>query len=108
VITTPLTFAATAEVVRYFNARPVFVDVEPDSLNIDINQIERAITPRTKAISRCTGGSAVNMSAVCSIAHERGIKVIEDAAHSLPTVYNHRQKTPLAISFALVFMPPKR
>lgn len=93
VITTPLTFAATAEVVRYFNARPVFVDVEPDSLNIDINKIERAITPRTKAIIPVhLGGVPVNMSAVCSIAHERGIKVIEDAAHSLPTIYNHRPK----------------
>lgn len=96
VITTPITFAATAEVVRYFNARPVFVDVDAMSLNMDVSLIERAITPKTRAIIPVhLAGLPVDMAEVCSIARERGIKVIEDAAHSLPTIYNHRTKDSL-------------
>jgi len=96
VITTPLTFAATTEVIRYFNARPVFVDVDAGCLNIDIQKIEKAITPRTRAIIPVhLAGFPVDMDAVCSIAHKWDLKVIEDAAHSLPTIYNHRSKTSL-------------
>ncbi len=96
VITTPITFAATTEVVRYFDARPVFVDVDAASLNMDVRLIEKAITPRTRAIIPVhLAGLPVDMSAVCAIAHQRDIKVIEDAAHSLPTVYNHRAKNSL-------------
>ncbi len=96
VITTPLTFAATAEVVRYFNARPVFIDVDPISLNMDISLLESAITPKTRAIIPVhLAGLPVDMPKLCPIARERGIKVIEDAAHSLPTVYNHRAKNSL-------------
>lgn len=108
VITTPLTFAATAEVVRYFDARPVFVDVEADSLNMDVTQIEKAITPKTKAIIPVhLGGVPMDMLAVCTIARARGIKVIEDAAHSLPTVYNHRSKDALGDMVCFSFYATK-
>ena len=88
VITTTMTFAATAEVVRYFNAKPVLVDVDPHTLNIDVNQIEAAITPRTKAIIPVhVAGQAADLDAVQQIADRHNLIVIEDAAHALPTSY---------------------
>jgi dTDP-4-amino-4,6-dideoxygalactose transaminase len=89
VITTTLTFTATAEVVRYLGADPVLVDIDPVTLNIDIERIRAAITPRTKAIMPVHyGGLACDMEAILSLAHEFGLKVIEDAAHALPTTCN--------------------
>lgn len=91
VITTTMTFAATAEVVRYFNAKPVLVDIDPLTFNIDVNQIEAAITPRTKAIIPVhVGGQAADLDAVQQIADQHGLIVIEDAAHALPTEYKGR------------------
>lgn len=91
VITTTMTFAATAEVVRYFNAKPVLVDIDPLTFNIDVNQIEAAITPRTKAIIPVhVGGQAADLDAVQQIADLHGLIVIEDAAHALPTEYKGR------------------
>jgi dTDP-4-amino-4,6-dideoxygalactose transaminase len=88
VITTPYTFAATAEVVRYFDAKPVFVDVHPATLNIDPSLIEEAITPRTKAIIPVhLGGLRAEMEAIHAIARRHGIAVIEDAAHTDPVMY---------------------
>lgn len=91
VITTTMTFAATAEVVRYFNAKPVLVDVDPHTLNIDVNQIEAAVTPRTKAIIPVhVGGQSADLDALQRIADQHGLIVIEDAAHALPTHYKGR------------------
>lgn len=91
VITTPYTFAATAEVIRYFDARPVLVDVEPDALNIDPEQIECAITPRTKAIIPVhVGGLPVELEAIRAISARHGLQVIEDAAHAFPSSYRGR------------------
>lgn len=88
VITTPYTFTATAEVVRYLGAHPVFIDIDPVTLNMDPDRIEAAITPRTKAILPVHfAGLACNMSAILDIAHLHGLKVIEDAAHALPTTF---------------------
>ena len=88
VITTTMTFAATAEIVRYFNAKPVLVDIDPHTFNIDVNQIEAAITPHTKAIIPVhVAGQAVDLDAVQQIADRHGLIVIEDAAHALPTAY---------------------
>jgi len=85
VITTIHTFTATAEVARYLGAHPVFVDIDPDTLNIDVTRIERAITPKTKAIIPVHfAGLACDMTAVLAIARRHGLKVIEDAAHALP------------------------
>lgn len=89
VITTPYTFTATAEVVRYLGAHPVFVDIDPVTFNIDPNKIEAAITPRTKAIVPVHfAGLACDMEAILDVARRHGLKVVEDAAHALPTQYN--------------------
>jgi dTDP-4-amino-4,6-dideoxygalactose transaminase len=86
VITTTHTFTATAEVVRYLGADVRLVDIDPATLNIDIAAIEAAITPRTKAIMPVHyAGLAVDMLAVLDIARRHGLRVVEDAAHALPT-----------------------
>lgn len=83
------TFTATAEVVRYLGADPVFVDVLPGSLNIDPTLVRAAITHKTKAVMPVHfAGLAADMSAIVSIAQEHGLKVVEDAAHALPCVVN--------------------
>ena len=86
VITTTHTFTATAEVVRYMGADVVLVDIDPATMNIAIDQIEAAITPRTKAIIPVHyAGLAVDMLTLLDIARKHGLKVVEDAAHALPT-----------------------
>ncbi len=91
VITTPYTFTATAEVVRYLGADPVFVDVDPATFNIDPNRIEAAITSRTKAIIPVHfAGLACDMDALMTIARKHALKVVEDAAHALPATCNGR------------------
>lgn len=89
VITTPYTFTATAEVVHYLGAHPVFVDIDPATFNIDVSKIEAAITPKTRAIIPVHfAGLACDMSEILAIAKRHNLRVIEDAAHALPTVYN--------------------
>ncbi len=91
VITSPMTFTATAAVIEHLKARPVFSDCEPDSLNLDARAIERRITPRTKAILPVHfAGQACDMNAILEVAKRRGLKVIEDAAHAIPTRYQGR------------------
>lgn len=91
VITTPYTFAATAEVIRYFNARPVFVDIDERCLNIRPDLIERAVTSRTRAIVPVhIGGLPAEMDEILSIGRQRGLQVIEDAAHAFPSSYRGR------------------
>jgi perosamine synthetase len=88
VIVPTLTFASTAEVVVLLGGRPVLVDIRPDSLCIDPNKIEAAITQRTKAIMPVHyAGQPCDMNAILDIARRRGLKVIEDAAHALPAQY---------------------
>lgn len=91
VITTPYTFAATAEVVRYFDARPVLVDVDSRDLNLDPARIEAAVTPRTRAIIPVhIAGLPAELDAIAAIAARHGLAVIEDAAHAFPTRYKGR------------------
>lgn len=91
VIVPTLTFTACGEVVRYFNATPVLVDVEPDTLCMDADAVKRAITPRTRAIMPVhMGGHAADMDAIMSIASEHGLTVLEDCAHTLPGKYRDR------------------
>ncbi|MEJ6483221.1 DegT/DnrJ/EryC1/StrS family aminotransferase [Nostoc punctiforme UO1] len=88
VITTVHTFTATAEVIRYLGANPVFVDINLATLNIDASKIEAAITPRTKAIMPVHfGGLACDMQSILTIAQKHQLKVVEDAAHAIPTTY---------------------
>lgn len=86
VVTTTWTFTATAEVVRYLGADVKLVDHDPATLNIDPAAVEAAIGPRTKAILPVHyGGLAADMPAILDIARRHGLKVVEDAAHALPT-----------------------
>lgn len=88
VITTTHTFTATAEVVRYLGADVKLVDIDPATLNIDPAAIEAAITPRTKALMPVHyAGLSVDMDAIHAIAQKHGLKVVEDAAHALPTTW---------------------
>jgi len=91
VITTPFTFTATAEVIRYLGAHPVFVDIEENTHNIDPENIEAAITTRTRAIIPVHfGGLACDMNRILKIALRHGLKVVEDAAHALPATVEKR------------------
>jgi len=87
VITTPMTFIATANSIIYTGARPVFVDVEPETGNIDADLIEAAVTPRTKAIMPVhLHGQMCDMKRIREIADKPGLVVIEDAAHAIEAV----------------------
>lgn len=88
VITTTHTFTATAEVIRYMGAHPVFVDIDPNTLCIDPAAIEAAVTARTRAIIPVHyGGLACDMGAIHAIARRHNLKVVEDAAHALPATW---------------------
>jgi dTDP-4-amino-4,6-dideoxygalactose transaminase len=91
VIVPSLTFTATAEVVRYLGARPIFVDIDPDTLNISAAAIEEAIGPQTRAIIPVHyAGLACDMDAILELAKRHRLRVIEDAAHAFPTRYRDR------------------
>jgi dTDP-4-amino-4,6-dideoxygalactose transaminase len=88
VITTPMTFAATVNNIIHVGAHPVFVDVNPDAMNIDPNLIEEKITPRTRAIIPVhMAGRPCDMEPIMEIARAHNLLVIEDAAHALESVY---------------------
>jgi dTDP-4-amino-4,6-dideoxygalactose transaminase len=92
VIVPTMTFAATAEVVLYFKANPVLVDCQLDTLNLNPDRIEAAITSKTKAIIPVHfGGQPCDMDRIQEIAKEYKLKVIEDAAHALPARYRDRK-----------------
>ena len=92
VITTPLTFAATANVILHVGAKPVFVDVDRTTGLIDPSLIERAITSKTKAIMPVhLYGRPCEMDEIMRIAERRGLLVIEDAAHAIEAVYRGRK-----------------
>ncbi len=88
VITSPITFASTANVIVHQGATPVFVDVEPDTINLDAARLEAAITPKTKALIPVhLFGQACDMDAINAIARRHGLAVIEDAAHAIGAEY---------------------
>ena len=104
VITSTLTFAASANVVEHVGARPVLVDVEPDTLQMDPARIEAAITPRTRAVIVVHyGGHPADLDPIRSIADRHRLLVVEDAAHALPARYRGRLigsgPNPVAFSF---------
>ncbi len=87
-ITTPITFAATANAGLFLKAKPIFVDIEKDTGNIDVNLIEEAITSKTKLIVPVHyAGFPVDMKKIRSIAEKYGLKVVEDACHALGAEY---------------------
>src|SRR5215469_11740764 len=91
VILPTMTFSSTGQVVLYFKARPVLVDCEADSFHADLEAIEGAITPRTRAIIAVHfAGGPARMDALLDIARRHKLTLIEDAAHAIPTRYKGR------------------
>jgi UDP-2-acetamido-2-deoxy-ribo-hexuluronate aminotransferase len=109
VITTPFTFVATAEVIALVGAKPVFVDVEADTCNIDVRTIEAAITPRTRAIMPVSlYGQCADMEEINALAARRGkLSVIEDAAQSFGAQYRGRRSGGLSRLGCTSFFPSK-
>ena len=109
VITTPFSFVATAEVIVLVGARPVFVDVEPDTANLDATLLDAAINERTKAIMPVSlFGQPADMDEISAIAARRGsIAVIEDAAQSFGASYHGRRSGALSSMGCTSFFPSK-
>ena len=104
VITSPYTFAASVNVIEHVGARPVLADVEPDTLCIDPRAIERALTPRTRAILTVDyGGHPCDYDAVHALARPRGLPVVADAAHALGAAWRERPVGSLATATAFSF-----
>ena len=108
VITTPFTFAATAEVIALLGAVPVFVDVEPDTCNLNPMLIEAAITPKTRAIMPVSlYGQVADMAEINAIAARHGLPVIEDAAQSFGATYQGQRSCATSTVGCTSFFPSK-
>lgn len=108
VITTPITFAASANCALYCGARPVFADINPDTYNIDPASIRACITPRTKAVVAVDfTGQAVDLDEIRAICQEHNLTLIEDAAHSIGTRYKGQPIGSLADMTTFSFHPVK-
>jgi len=109
VVTTPFTFAATVEVIVLLGANPVYVDVEPDTCNIDASKLEEAITPRTRAILPVSlYGQVADMDEINAIAARHGnIPVIEDAAQSFGALYRGKRSCNVSTIGCTSFFPSK-
>ncbi len=91
VITTPMTWVSTGNVILHAGARPVFVDVEPDTLNLDASRVEAALTPRTRALLPVHfAGQPCDEDALLDICRRHGLALVEDAAHALGASYKGR------------------
>jgi len=107
-VTTPLTFAATANCVLYQGATPVFADVSPDTLNLDPAALARAITPRTKAVLAVDyAGHPADLDALTEVATRHGVVLIDDACHALGARYRGRPVGSLARMTVFSFHPVK-
>ena len=107
-ITSPMTFAATANCVLYQGATPVFADVSRDTLNLDPQLVEASLTPRTKAILPVDySGHPADLDAVLRLAERHGLVVIEDACHALGAEYRGRKVGGLAHMTVFSFHPVK-
>jgi len=108
VITPGFTYIATAETVALLGAKPVYVDIDPRTYNLDPNLLEAAITPRTKAIIPVSlYGQCADMDAINAIANKYGIPVIEDAAQSFGATYKGRKSCNLSTIACTSFFPSK-
>ncbi len=108
VITTPFTFIATGEMIVLLGAKPVFVDIDPKTYNIDPNKIEQAITPRTKCIMPVSlYGQCADFDVINAIADKHGLPVIEDAAQSFGATYKGKQSCNLSTIGCTSFFPSK-
>lgn len=108
VITTPYTFFATAGSIARVGAKAVFVDIEPDTYNIDASKIEAAVTSKTRAIMPVhLFGQCADMNAICAIAKKHGLKVIEDAAQAIGAKFNGKPAGSIGDIGCFSFFPSK-
>lgn len=108
VITTPITFAASANCVLYCGGTPVFADIDPDTYNISPEELEKKITSRTKAIIPVHyTGQPCDMDAILEIAHKHDLLVVEDGAHALGAVYKGKKIGSIADMTCFSFHPVK-
>jgi dTDP-4-amino-4,6-dideoxygalactose transaminase len=108
VVTTPFTFFATAGAVSLLGARPVFVDIEPSTFNLDPERLERALGPHTRAILPVDlFGQCADMTPILEVASSRGIPVVEDSAQSLGAEHNGRRAGSMADVTTFSFYPTK-
>ncbi|MBI5212622.1 MAG: DegT/DnrJ/EryC1/StrS family aminotransferase [Nitrospirae bacterium] len=108
VITTPFTFFATAEAILYTGAKPVFVDIEPDTYNIDVSMIEKKITKKTKAIAPVhIFGHPADMKTIMDIASKCNLKVVEDCAQSFGASLNGKKTGSFGDAGCFSFYPSK-
>ena len=108
VITTPFTFAATSNVIAVQNAKPVFVDIESETFNIDPSKIEKSITSKTKAIMPIHyAGQSCEMDEINEIAQKHNLHVIEDAAPAVGALYKGKKAGTLGDIAGFSFFPDK-
>ena len=108
VITTPITFLASANCALYCGAKPVFADIDEETYNIDPKEIEKALTPRTKAVVAVDyTGQVVDLDTIMETCHKQNVVVIEDAAHSIGTLYKGRPVGSVADMTTFSFHPVK-
>lgn len=108
VITTPITFAASANCILYCGGTPVFADINPETYNIDPDSIKRCITPKTKAVVAVDfTGQATELDKIREICREHSLILIEDAAHSIGTCYNGQPVGSIADMTTFSFHPVK-
>lgn len=109
VITSPFSFVASANCILYMNAKPVFVDIDPLTYNIDPDKIERAITPKTKAILVVhIFGQPADMTRISKIAKKYNLKIIEDACESINAEHNKQKVGTFGESAVFAFYPNKQ
>jgi len=108
VITSPFTFVATADAIAYTGAKPVFVDIDPETYNIDPKKIEEKITKKTKAIMPVhLYGQPADMKAIMDIAKKHNLKVVEDAAQAIGAEYDGKKACSIGDAGCLSFFPTK-
>lgn len=108
VITSPFTFVATAETISAVGATPVFIDIDPQTFNLDLNQIEAAISPRTKAIIPVhLFGQPVDMTRLMTIAKAHNLAVIEDCAQATGAEWGDRKVGSIGTIGCFSFYPTK-
>lgn len=108
VITTPITFAASANCILYCGGTPVFADIDPNTYNIDPKSIRDKITPKTKAVIAVDfSGQAADMGPIREICDEYNLALIEDAAHSIGTMYDNKAVGSIADITTFSFHPVK-
>lgn len=108
VITVPCTWISTAEVISLLRAKPVFVDIQPDTFNMDPDLIEAAITPKTRVIMPvCLYGQCADMTRITAIAQKHGLPVIEDGAQSFGATHHGKKSCALSLIGCSSFYPSK-